>query len=57
MGEEVLSGTRDPRFGDEAALLKCLWIVVQKVDYLMEDFRWEIRIRHRGFRSGVIVPL
>ena len=49
VGEKVLSGTRDPRSGDEATLLECLWIVAQKVDDVIEDFWWEVGNRRRGF--------
>ena len=44
VGEKVLSGTRDPRFGDEATPLESLWLVVEEVDDVVEDLWREVRI-------------
>jgi hypothetical protein len=49
--EKVLSGARDPRFGDKAAILERPRHVVEKVDDVIQYLGWEIR--HRGFRSEV----
>ena len=48
LGEKVLSGTRSPRFGNEAALFEGSWLVVKEVDNGVPEFRWEARVRHRG---------
>ena len=50
-GEDVSSGARDPRLRDETTPLECLRVVVQRVDNVVEDFWWEIWIRHRYQRS------
>lgn len=49
LGEKVLSGARSPRFGDEAALFEGFWLVMKEVDNAVPQFRWEARVRHRGF--------
>ena len=41
IGEEVSSGTWDPRFRDEAATLERVSCVVEVVDDLVQQFRWE----------------
>jgi len=46
--EKVLSGVQDPRFGDEATLPKCLFVVVQKLNHVIKDFQWERWVQHRG---------
>ena len=52
LGEKVLSGARSPRFGNEAALFEGFWLVVKEVDNAVPEFRWEARVRHRGFGQG-----
>ena len=47
IGENIFSGARNPRFGDETALFECLPFVVQEVEDVIEDFSWEDWIRHR----------
>ena len=51
VGEEVLSGTRNPRFGDEAAIPECIRFIVQVVDDVVEDFcrKGGFPFRHRHF--------
>jgi hypothetical protein len=49
----VLSGARDPQFGDEATTPKRISCVVKKVDDVIQCFCWEVGIRHRGFRQEV----
>jgi len=61
-GEKVLSSARDPRFGDKATILECIRVVVQEVDYGIEDFLWEGRVRHRGsqhvrFGAGFVAAI
>ena len=50
LGEKVLSGAWDPRFGDETTLLEHGWVVVQEVNNVVEEFWREIWIRHRSSR-------
>ena len=47
----MCSGARDARFRGEATILERLWIIVQKINNVIEDFRWEVSICHRGFSS------
>ena len=42
--EEVFSGARDPRFGDEATLLQNFYIVVEEVNDAVENF-WGTTVR------------
>jgi len=48
-GEKVLSGSRDPGFRDEATPLEHVRVVVEKVDYAIENFWREVSIGHSGF--------
>jgi hypothetical protein len=41
IGEKMLSGARNPWFGDDATILERLWFVMQEVDDVIEDFWWE----------------
>ena len=50
--EKVISGARDPRFGNKTTSLECVRVVVQKVGDVVEDFWWEAWIRHRGGDQG-----
>ena len=50
LAKKVLSGTRNPRFRDEATLFECFRFVVKEIDDIVGDFWWEtwmIWIRHR----------
>jgi len=53
--EQVLSSTRSLWFGDKATLFECLSFVMQEVDDVVEDFLWEIRLRHHGSSHEVLL--
>ena len=55
--EKVLSGAWDPRFRDEATVPKRDFLVVQVVDDVIQDFCWEVEIRHRGSRHDAIASV
>ena len=42
--KKMFLGAWDPRFGDEAALLECLWSIVYDVDDVVKDLQQEVWI-------------
>jgi hypothetical protein len=48
MGENVPSGTRDPRFRDQATIPESVFFVAEMVNDVIQNFYWEAGIRHRG---------
>jgi hypothetical protein len=48
IGEKVFSGARDPSFGDEATVPERVLCVVYVVDDVIQEFCWEVGVRHRG---------
>ena len=51
--QKVLSGTRNPRFRDEATLFECFRFVVKEVDDMVGDFWWETWMIWIGHRDPV----
>jgi len=52
MGKKMLSGARDPRFGDQATFPK-LPFAIAEVDDVIQQFFWEAGDRHRSFRANI----
>jgi len=52
-GEKVLSGPRNPRFGDDPTGFECCWFAVQVVDDEVEDL-WREGAGHRGLHQDCL---